>query len=226
MKGRNLFVKVCGITRLQDADQAADHGASAIGFIFWPGSPRYISPEDARAIVRRKAAGVRTVGVFVNEAVERVQQIAEVVGLDLVQLHGNETASDVRAAQLKLRPTGDSQASVGRGLSRAVQVIKAVALNGDAPLDLAEFDDDVLILLDAHDPARHGGTGRTIDWTAARSVASARRTILAGGLTPDNVGAAVAAVEPYGVDVSSGVESAPGVKDAMRLKRFFEALND
>ena len=226
MKGRDLFVKVCGITRLQDADQAADHGASAIGFIFWPGSPRYISPEDARAIVRRKAAGLRTVGVFVDEAVERVQQIAEVVGLDLVQLHGNETAADVRAAQLKLRPTGNPQASVGRGFSRAVEVIKAVALNGSAPVDLSGFDDDVLILLDAHDPARHGGTGRTIDWAAARSVASARRTILAGGLTPDNVGAAVAAVEPYGVDVSSGVESAPGVKDAMRLKRFFEALND
>jgi len=226
MKGRDLFVKVCGITRLQDADQAADHGASAIGFIFWPGSPRYISPEDARAIVRRKAAGLRTVGVFVDEAVERVQQIAEVVGLDLVQLHGNETAADVRAAQLKLQPGGNPQASVGRGFSRAVEVIKAVALNGSAPVDLSGFDDDVLILLDAHDPARHGGTGRTIDWAAARSVASARRTILAGGLTPDNVGAAVAAVEPYGVDVSSGVESAPGVKDAMRLKRFFEALND
>ena len=226
MKGRDLFVKVCGITRLQDADQAADHGASAIGFIFWPGSPRYISPEDARAIVRRKAAGLRTVGVFVDEAVERVQQIAEVVGLDLVQLHGNETAADVRAAQLKLRPGGNPRASVGRGFSRAVEVIKAVALNGSAPVDLSGFDDDVLILLDAHDPARHGGTGRTIDWAAARDVASARRTILAGGLTPDNVGAAVAAVEPYGVDVSSGVESAPGVKDAMRLKRFFEALND
>jgi len=226
MKGRDLFVKVCGITRLQDADQAADHGASAIGFIFWPGSPRYISPEDARAIVRRKAAGLRTVGVFVDEAVERVQQIAEVVGLDLVQLHGNETAADVRAAQLKLRPGGNPRASVGRGFSRAVEVIKAVALNGSAPVDLSGFDDDVLILLDAHDPARHGGTGRTIDWAAARDVASARRTILAGGLTPDNVGAAVVAVEPYGVDVSSGVESAPGVKDATRLKRFFEALND
>ncbi|HTL03101.1 MAG TPA: phosphoribosylanthranilate isomerase [Vicinamibacterales bacterium] len=226
MKGRDLFVKVCGITRLQDADQAADHGASAIGFIFWPGSPRYISPEDARAIVRRKAAGLKTVGVFVDEAVERVQQIAEVVGLDLVQLHGNETAADVRAAQLKLRPGGNPRASVGRGFSRAVEVIKAVALNGSAPVDLSGFDDDVLILLDAHDPARHGGTGRTIDWAAARDVASARRTILAGGLTPDNVGAAVVAVEPYGVDVSSGVESAPGVKDATRLKRFFEALND
>jgi phosphoribosylanthranilate isomerase len=91
---------------------------------------------------------------------------------------------------------------------------------------MREFDDDVLILLDAHDPERHGGTGRTIDWAAARGIAALRRTILSGGLNPDNVGRAVAAVRPYGIDVSSGVESAPGVKDPTRLKRFFEALND
>ena len=97
--------------------------------------------------------------------------------------------------------------------------------DGSAP-DLSGFDDDVLILLDAHDPARHGGTGRTIDWDAARRIASSRRTILAGGLNPENVSEAVSAVQPYGIDVSSGVESAPGVKDAARLKRFFEALND
>ena len=224
MKRRDLFVKVCGITRLQDADQAADHGASAIGFIFWPGSPRFISPEDARAIVRRKAAGLKTVGVFVNEAVERVQQIAELVGLDMVQLHGSE--SPAQLAQLKLRPTGDAPPVAGRDFSRAMGLIKAVALTNGAAPDLSAFDDDVLILLDAHDPARHGGTGRTIDWEAARGVAASRRTILAGGLTPENVGEAVSAVQPYGIDVSSGVESAPGVKDAIRLKRFFEALND
>ena len=229
MKGRDLFVKVCGITRLQDADQAADLGASAIGFIFWPGSPRYIAPEDARAIVRRKAAGLRAVGVFVDEAAERVQQIAEVVGLDLVQLHGAEPPSVVRTLSRALArnvPGTVFPTTVENGSRNPCRVIKALTLNGDAPLDLTELDDDVLILLDAHDPARHGGTGRTIDWAAARRVASARRTILAGGLNPENVGAAVAAVEPYGLDVSSGVESAPGVKDATRLKRFFEALND
>jgi phosphoribosylanthranilate isomerase len=208
MSARSLFVKVCGITRLQDADLAADLGASAIGFIFWPGSPRYVSPEDARGIARRKAAGLKAVGVFVDEPVERVRQIADLVGLDMVQFHGNES------------PT------VVRDFSRAVGVIKAISLPGDAPVDLSEFDEDVLILLDAHDPVRRGGTGRTIDWAAARSVALSRRTILAGGLTPENVGEAVSAVEPYGIDVSSGVESAPGVKDAARLKRLFEALND
>jgi phosphoribosylanthranilate isomerase len=208
MSARRLFVKVCGITRLQDADLAADLGASAIGFIFWPGSPRYVSPDDAREIARRKAEGVKAVGVFVDEAVERVRQIADLVGLDMVQLHGNES------------PT------VVRDLRRTVGVIKAISLADAAPVDLSELDEDVLILLDAHDPVRRGGTGRTIDWAAARRVASSRRTILAGGLNPENVGEAVSAVEPYGIDVSSGVESAPGVKDASRLKRLFEALND
>ena len=210
MSKEKLFVKVCGITRLEDADLAADHGATAIGFIFWPGSPRYISPQDARQIVRRKAAGVKAVGVFVDEPVERVRQIAALVGLDLVQLHGTESTSVVRS------------------LSRAGEatVIKAVGLTNGAAPDLTGFDDDVLILLDAHDPARHGGTGRTIDWETARRIALSRRTILSGGLNPENVGEAVSAVQPYGIDVSSGVESAPGVKDAMRLKRLFEALND
>ena len=225
MRDPELFVKVCGMTRRQDADLAADLGASAIGFIFWPGSPRYVTPEDAREIVRRKAAGVKAVGVFVDEPVERVREIADQVGLDMVQLHGSESAVVVRdcVAQLKSRPTGTVPA--GRDLSRAIGLIKSIALNG-SPVDLSGFDEDVLILLDAHDPARHGGTGRTIDWDAARGIARTRPTILSGGLNPDNVSAAVAAVQPYGIDVSSGVESAPGVKDAIRLRRFFEALND
>jgi phosphoribosylanthranilate isomerase len=208
MSGHQLFVKVCGITRLQDADLAADLGASAIGFIFWPGSPRYISPEDARGIVRKKAAGVKAVGVFVDEPPERVEQIAALAGLDLVQLHGSESPSVVR------------------GLSGVRPVIKAVALNNGSTPDLSGFAEEVLILLDAHDPARHGGTGRIVDWEAARRIALSRRIILAGGLTPENVSEAVSAVQPYGIDVSSGVESTPGVKDAARLKRLFEALND
>jgi phosphoribosylanthranilate isomerase len=210
-----LFVKVCGITRPQDADLAAELGASAVGFIFWPGSPRYICPEDARDIVRGKPAGVKAVGVFVDHPLDHVRQIADLVGLDLVQLHGSESTAVVRDCRVQLELRG-----------AAPCVIKAVALSNGSPVDVSQFDDEVLILLDAHDAERHGGTGRTINWEAARRIAASRRTILSGGLTPDNVHRAVAEVQPYGVDVSSGVESAPGVKDAIRLKRFFEALND
>jgi phosphoribosylanthranilate isomerase len=211
----DLFVKVCGITRPEDAELAAELGASAIGFIFWPGSPRYIPPAEARAIVQRKSAGVKAVGVFVDEPIEQLRHIAEFVGLDLVQLHGSESAAAVHDCRDQLR------------LHRpAPCVIKAVGLSNGAEPDLSEIGDDVLILLDAHDPERHGGTGRTVDWSAARRVAAARRTLLSGGLTPDNVGLAISSVRPFGVDVSSGVESAPGVKDAARLKSFFEALND
>jgi phosphoribosylanthranilate isomerase len=206
-----LFVKICGITRVRDADLAVELGATALGFIFWPGSPRYIAPNDAREVVQRLAAKVTTVGVFVNEPVELVREIMDVAGLDLAQLHGVESPEYCR----QLRPAP----------------IKAIALqnlqkttNGGAP-DLGAFDPDVLILLDAHDPARHGGTGRTIDWSAARQVAAARPTILSGGLNAGNVGVAIESVQPYGIDVSSGVESSPGVKDAARLRSFFEVLN-
>jgi phosphoribosylanthranilate isomerase len=200
-----LFVKICGITRVQDADLAVELGATALGFIFWPGSPRFIAPNDARDIVQELSARVTTVGVFVNEPVELVRQIMDVAGLDVAQLHGAESPEYCR----QLRPAP----------------IKALAMKNGDFLTVGEFDPDVLILLDAHDPARHGGTGRTIDWSAARKVAAARPTILSGGLNAENVGAAIASVEPYGIDVSSGVESSPGVKDAARLRSFFEAFN-
>jgi phosphoribosylanthranilate isomerase len=203
-----LFVKVCGITRVQDADLAVELGAAALGFIFWPGSPRYIAPNGAREIVQRLSAKAKAVGVFVNEPIEIVAEVMDIVGLDVAQLHGTESPDYCR----RLRPAP----------------IKAIALqkmkDGGAP-EVGAFDQDVLILLDAHDPARHGGTGQTIDWSVARHIAAARPTILSGGLNAGNVAAAIESVRPYGIDVSSGVESAPGMKDAARLKGFFEALN-
>jgi phosphoribosylanthranilate isomerase len=200
-----MFVKICGITRVQDADLAVELGATALGFIFWPASPRFIAPNDAREIVQRLSAKVTTVGVFVNEPVELVRQIMDVAGLDVAQLHGAESPEYCR----QLRPAP----------------IKALAMKNGDFLTVGAFDPDVLILLDTHDPARHGGTGRTVDWKAARKVAVARPTILSGGLNAGNVGVAIESVEPYGIDVSSGVESSPGVKDAARLRSFFEALN-
>ena len=201
-----LFVKVCGITRLQDAELAVELGATALGFIFWPRSPRYVAPEHAREIVRQLPATATKVGVFVDEPIELVTQLLDFVGLEMGQLHGAESPDYCR----QLGP---------------MRTIKAVAMKNGAAPAVGDFDDDVLILLDAHDPSRYGGTGRTIDWKAARQIAAARKTILSGGLNAANVRAAIDAVQPHGVDVSSGVESAPGVKDAVRLKGFFEALN-
>jgi phosphoribosylanthranilate isomerase len=207
MTATPLFVKVCGITRVEDAVLASELGASAVGFIFWPGSPRYVTPARAREITTSLNGRVKCVGVFVNETAERIEQVADTARIDAIQLHGSESPDLVRQ------------------LAGARDVIKAVAIPDGESVDVSAFADEVLILLDAHDAARHGGTGRTIDWDIARRMSASRRTILSGGLNPDNVNRAVAAVTPYGVDVSSGVESSPGMKDPVRLKNFFEALN-
>ena len=209
-------MKICGITRAEDADLATELGASALGFVFWPGSPRYISQESARQIVRRHAGTVKSVGVFVDQSPEEVTHIMDTVGLDVAQLHGGESPEYCRDIVSRSLP-----APGGRR-----QVIKAIGLQNGEPAVLDEFDPEIMILIDAHDPSRYGGTGRTVDWNAARQIAASRKTILAGGLNPENITRAVAAVRPYGVDLSSGVEAAPGVKDASRLRRFFEALND
>jgi len=206
-----VFVKICGITRPQDADLAVELGASALGFIFWPGSPRYIKPESARDIVRRNAGRVQSVGVFVDQPTEEVMQIMEIAGLDIAQLHGAESPEYCRQI---LQPAGRRE------------VIKAIGLQEGATAVLDQYDQQMVILIDAHDPSRYGGTGRTVNWNSAREIASTRRTILSGGLNPENIVRAVETVRPYGVDTSSGVEAAPGVKDAARLKLFFEALND
>jgi phosphoribosylanthranilate isomerase len=198
-------VKICGIQRVEDGRLAAELGAAAIGFIFWPGSPRFIDPERASAIAAAIPDHVLRVGVFVDQAPEYVAEVARRVPLGAAQLHGSE--------------------SVDAYLDLGIAIIKAVAVTD--PFDASLIDglrDDVPILLDAHDPVRRGGTGRTIDWSIAAAMAARRRTILSGGLTPANVREAVDRVRPYMVDVSSGVESAPGIKDAARLREFFGAL--
>jgi phosphoribosylanthranilate isomerase len=203
-----MFVKVCGITRLEDAEAAVAFGAGALGFVFWPKSPRFIDPYRARTIVASLPPLVATVGVFVNQPAEYVNGVASLVGLSAVQLHGDETPA---FAGLMRRP-----------------VIKAVAIDG-AGADLGRpgvegWSERVTILLDAHDPGQRGGTGRTIDWTTAAAIARGRRVVLAGGLTPENIAEAIRSVKPFGVDVSSGVEAKPGVKDHGRLRALFDAL--
>ena len=198
-------VKICGITRPEDALLAAELGAFAVGFVFWPGSPRYIDPRAARAIVNALPEAVLKVGVFVNQPAGHVRFVARTAGLTTVQLHGTESVAFALG--------------VGMPVFKAVPVRPAFALEA-----LDAIPAGITVLLDAFDPATHGGTGRTIDWTLAASAADRRPIVLAGGLNPSNIPDAIRQVRPFAVDLSSGVESAPGVKDPARLRDLFEAL--
>jgi phosphoribosylanthranilate isomerase len=197
----DVFLKVCGITRESDAQHAVRHGADAIGFVFWPDSPRFVGTEAAAAIVARLPANVRSIGVFVNEEPVLVREIAGRVGLHAVQLHGDETPAYAAALDLP--------------------VMRAVTL---ATIDRArgEWPEQTMFLLDAADPVQRGGTGRRVDWNRAARAINGARVVLAGGLTPDNVAEAIATVRPFGVDVSSGVEQEPGMKDVDKVSRFLE----
>jgi phosphoribosylanthranilate isomerase len=200
-----MHVKVCGITRAEDAQLAAALGAAAIGFVFWPSSPRCVTPEAARAIVAELPPFVVPVGVFVDQPVREILDAVAGAGLGAVQLHGREPSA-----------TCDR---VGP------RVIKSVSVRDGRPtLDIDAYPGAVTILLDAHDPVRRGGTGRTVDWGVAARVAASRRTILSGGLTASNVAEAIARVRPHAIDVSSGVEDAPGRKNAGKLTAFFAAV--
>ena len=200
-----LLVKICGITRRPDAEAAVGCGARAVGFVFWPNSPRYVTPGVARAIAAGLPPFVTPVGVFVNQPLAEVAAVADEVRLGAVQLHGDETID--YAAQVE-RP-----------------VVKAIGLQGDVASGADDWPPRVLLLLDAFDRERRGGTGRTVNWAAAAAIARRRPVLLAGGLTPENVADAVARVRPFGIDVSSGVEREPGVKDHDRLRALFAALS-
>jgi phosphoribosylanthranilate isomerase len=199
-----VIVKICGITRPQDAERAVALGATAIGFIFWPSSPRRIGLDAALSIGRLVPASVLKVGVFVDAPAAELARTVGEAGLDAVQLHGSESPDLVRGLEAR--------------------VIKAVALGSpDAASQIAEWTGTTL-LLDAHDPVRHGGTGRVVDWDRAAGLARRHEVILAGGLNPENVAEAVRRVRPAGIDVSSGVEQTPGVKDLVKLAALFDAL--
>ena len=196
-----MFVKICGITSEEDALLALAMGADAIGFVFAPGSPRQVSVEQARSIVSRLPRGeLVTVGVFRDEQRQRVVEIVNGVGLKGAQLHGREPLSEVEYVR-----------------SRVSLVIQGFAAGDPGIADAATGPADV-VLVDSTEP----GSGAVFDWSLADGLSSGARLLLAGGLTPENVGDAIRRVRPWGVDVSSGVETTPGSgrKDAVKLRRF------
>ena len=199
-----ILVKICGVTTVEDAVLAAELGASAIGLVFWPGSPRFVEVGQAKEIVAALPPLVSAIGVFVNQA-EHAAHVAREVGLNGVQFHGDEAPGSYAAFPAR--------------------VIKAIAVRDDSAEDAAAaVPPGVTVLLDAHDPVRRGGTGKSIDWSIAAKIARQRRVMLSGGLTADNAAEAVAAVAPYAIDVSSGVERVIGRKDPAKLRALFAAL--
>ena len=214
---RSVFVKICGITNVEDARAAVEAGADMLGFNFYPPSPRFIEPDAARKIITAIRAEPRSddervimLGVFVNEPVENVIRIAERSGLDGIQLHGDETVEYCR--------------ELNQNAPRRF-VIKVVRSNGavDFP-HLSPYAADAF-MLDAYDPKLRGGTGQTADWTLAREAArQLPRLFLAGGLSPENVAEAISVVRPYAVDACSALELSPGTKDHARVKEFVAAV--
>lgn len=193
-------VKICGITSLDDALTAVEAGADALGFVFYEKSQRNINPMQAAAIIAKLPPFIQTVGLFVNEEIEQINWTADYCGLDVVQLHGDETPED--CLEVKRR------------------VIKAVRMKSLVSIEPLQKYQVAGYLLDAWCPDTYGGTGTTFNWEMAAAARQYGRIILAGGLTPENVAEAIAAARPYAVDVSSGVEAAPGKKDRAKVHEF------
>jgi phosphoribosylanthranilate isomerase len=197
-------VKICGITRLEDAELAASLGAWALGFIMWPQSKRHVEEAVAAGIARQVRRRVELVGVFVNPTLDEVAHAVDAIGLTHVQLHGDEGPS---FAIETARRTG-------------AKIIKAARVASGADLQALERFRTDFHLLDTAVEGERGGSGRSWDWGLAAQRRSKIPTILSGGLTPENVADGIAAVRPYAVDVASGVEASPGVKDHAKLEAF------
>ncbi|MEX2116935.1 MAG: phosphoribosylanthranilate isomerase [Bacteroidota bacterium] len=197
---QDLFVKICGITNFEDAQHAVRCKADAVGFIFYERSERYIPPDDAARIISRLPDYTSKVGVFVDSDFRYVHEVAKKVQLSAVQLYGNEGADDL--------------------IGYETSVIKVFRIKPDFDVEVMHNYVVDAFLLDTHSETQRGGTGRTFDWNIAVKAKEYGRIILSGGLDPDNIEAAVRFVQPYGVDVSSGVESSPGKKDPNKVRDF------
>ena len=202
-------IKFCGITSLSDARLAVEAGAWAVGTILWPGSERHCAPDEAARIAGELRRRAEIAGVFVNQPLDEVIGLAEGIGLSLVQLHGDEGPSFCAEVA---RRTG-------------AKVIKAARIRAGSDVQAMEAFHTDFHLLDTHRAGRYGGTGETFDWELVRLRRTSVPLILSGGLTPENVAAAIAAVQPFAVDVASGTEASPGVKDPAKLRAFAEAVH-
>jgi phosphoribosylanthranilate isomerase len=199
-------VKICGITRLEDALFAIEQGADALGFVFYEKSPRYISPSDAASICEQLPVFVERVGLFVNETVATVESVVKQVGLTLLQFHGSEDEAYCT--------------------SFAINYMKAIRVKNQQDVIVAfeQYSSSSSILLDTYVEGVQGGTGQSFDWCVIPED-KASQIILAGGLTADNVKNAIVQVKPYGVDISGGVEAAPGIKSFDKIQSFIAAVN-
>jgi phosphoribosylanthranilate isomerase len=196
-----VHVKICGITNLEDAQAAVDAGADALGFVFYPPSPRYVTPERAEQIIQKLPPFVTTVGLFVDVALAMVNDMAARCGLDRIQLHGGETPEFCR--------------QVKRPVIKAFRIKNAESLAPVPGYKVSAY------LLDTYvEGALPGGTGASFSWELAARAKPYGPVILAGGLTPEIVEVAIAQIRPYGVDVSTGVERAPGIKDYQKVRQF------
>ena len=204
MANLQIKVKICGMTQLKDALFAVEQGVDAVGFIFYKKSPRAVTMKTVREIIKKLPPLVETVGVFVNESAERVNKMADYCGLDLVQLHGEESPAFCR----KIR----------RRVIKAFRVKDLQSIKQLAKFPVSGF------LLDTFSDNLHGGTGKTFDWNLALPAKKIGPVILAGGLTPSNIRQAVRQVRPYGVDVCSGVEKSSGIKDLEKVRVFLKNI--
>jgi len=202
-----MKIKICGITNVEDAKVAWESGADALGFVLYAKSPRYVEPQLIKSIVSTLPPFVVSVGIFVNESSKTVQNIMEKCGLTYAQLHGDESP--------------EYCATLGRPILKALRLKDRSSF-----LSLAEYRGRAGVkgfVVDTFSESAYGGTGQTTDWSLAAEVANATTILLAGGLTPDNVQEAITQVQPYGVDVSSGVEASPGKKDHDKVRAFIHA---
>jgi len=204
MANLQIKVKICGMTQLKDALFAVEQGVDAVGFIFYKKSPRAVTMKTVREIITKLPPLVDTVGVFVNESAERLNKIADYCGLDLVQLHGEESPAFCR--------------KIHRRVIKAFRVKDLQSIKQLEKFPVSGF------LLDTFSDDLHGGTGKTFDWNLALPVKKMGPVILAGGLTPRNILQAVRQVRPYGVDVCSGVEKSPGIKDLEKVRAFLKNI--